>query len=125
MTTKTDAPALWLWRAKPAFAYAILGTRPHFPCPPALWLWRAKPAFAYAILGTYLHGNPGRVRSALRPHTRHPHPARCARALALGLAIPKCKTGGLPTRLGPLQLGEHGPFFFGQRAPLDQVRTAR
>ena len=26
-------------------------------------------------------------------------PARYARALALGLAIPKCKTGGLPTRL--------------------------
>jgi hypothetical protein len=29
-----------------------MGTLRGFPCPPALWLWRAKPAFAYAIMGT-------------------------------------------------------------------------
>jgi hypothetical protein len=29
-----------------------MGTLGGFPCPPALWLWRAKPAFAYAIMGT-------------------------------------------------------------------------
>jgi hypothetical protein len=45
-------PAFRLWRAKPAFAHAIMGTSPHFPCPPAFRLWRAKPPFAYAIMGT-------------------------------------------------------------------------
>jgi hypothetical protein len=29
-----------------------MGTLKGFPNPPALWLWRAKPAFAYAIMGT-------------------------------------------------------------------------
>jgi hypothetical protein len=29
-----------------------MGTLKGFPCPPALWLQRAKPAFAYAIMGT-------------------------------------------------------------------------
>jgi len=29
-----------------------MGTLKGFPTPPALWLWRAKPAFAYAIMGT-------------------------------------------------------------------------
>ena len=29
-----------------------MGTLGGFPTPPALWLWRAKPAFAYAIMGT-------------------------------------------------------------------------
>jgi len=44
-----NPPALWRWRAKPAFAYAIvIGTIPRFPNPPALWRMRAKPAFAYA-----------------------------------------------------------------------------
>ena len=33
MTTKTDAPALWLWRAKPAFAYAMMGTLGGFASP--------------------------------------------------------------------------------------------
>jgi hypothetical protein len=28
-----------------------MGTLGGFPNPPALWLWRAKPAFAYAIMG--------------------------------------------------------------------------
>ena len=51
------APALWLRRAKPAFAYAIVETLGGFPNPPALWLRRAKPAFAYAIMGT-LKGSP-------------------------------------------------------------------
>ena len=46
-----NPPALWLWRAKPAFAHAMMGTE-GFPNPPALWLWRAKPAFAYAMMGT-------------------------------------------------------------------------
>ena len=45
-------PALWLRRAKPAFANAIMGTLTGFPIPPALWLRRAKPAFANAIMGT-------------------------------------------------------------------------
>jgi hypothetical protein len=30
----------------------IMGTLKGFPNPPALWLRRAKPAFAYAIMGT-------------------------------------------------------------------------
>ena len=29
-----------------------MGTLKGFPNPPALWLWRAKPAFAYAMMGT-------------------------------------------------------------------------
>jgi hypothetical protein len=29
-----------------------MGTLGGFPCPPALWLWRAKPALANAIMGT-------------------------------------------------------------------------
>ena len=29
-----------------------MGTLRGFPCPPALWLRRAKPAYAYAIMGT-------------------------------------------------------------------------
>ena len=29
-----------------------MGTLKGFPCPPALWLRRAKPAFAHAIVGT-------------------------------------------------------------------------
>jgi hypothetical protein len=47
-----NPPALWLRRAKPAFANAIMGTLGGFPNPPALWLWRAEPAFANAIMGT-------------------------------------------------------------------------
>ena len=52
-----------------------------------------------ALRLVYSHGNPGRVRSALRPPTRHHLPARFARPrhtlrwFAAGIA------GGLPTRL--------------------------
>ncbi len=49
-----NPPALWLRRAKPAYAYAgTMGTLKGFPNPPALWLRRAKPAYAYAgTMGT-------------------------------------------------------------------------
>jgi hypothetical protein len=43
-------PALWLQRAKPASAYANIGTGKGFA--PALRLQRAKPASAYANIGT-------------------------------------------------------------------------
>ena len=48
-----NPPALWLRRAKPGFANAIMGmgTLGGFPNPPALWLRRAKPGFANAIMG--------------------------------------------------------------------------
>jgi hypothetical protein len=40
----------------------IMGTLKGFPCPPALWLRPAKPAYAYAIMGTLeglaLHSAP-------------------------------------------------------------------
>jgi len=42
-------PALWLRRAKPGYAYAVMGTLIGFPYPPALWLRRAKPGYAYAM----------------------------------------------------------------------------
>ena len=35
-----------------------MGTLGGFPCPPALWLRRAKPALAYAIMGTPARGAP-------------------------------------------------------------------
>ncbi|HEX7508426.1 MAG TPA: hypothetical protein VF550_16745, partial [Polyangia bacterium] len=72
-----NPPALWLRRAKPDSAYAIMGTlvmgtlggfrrghsapasRPASPAlraaspnPPALWLHRAKPGYANAVMGT-------------------------------------------------------------------------
>ena len=50
-----NPPALWLRRAKLAFAYAIMGSLRGFP--PALWLRRAKLAFAHAIMGS-LRGFP-------------------------------------------------------------------
>jgi hypothetical protein len=69
-----NLPALWLRRAKLAFAYAFLmGTfkglpnpRPlpatlptaRFARPRALWLRRAKLAFAYAVMGTKACLNP-------------------------------------------------------------------
>ena len=62
-----NPPALWLRRAKPAFAYAMMGTleglaahsapathsatpalRAASPNPPALWLRQAKPGYANA-----------------------------------------------------------------------------
>jgi hypothetical protein len=72
------APALWLRRAKPAFAYAIVETLGGFPNPPALWLRRAKPAFAYAIVGTL-----GGVASPFGPP-----PAATSPLASLGLAKP-------------------------------------
>ena len=82
-----NPPALWLWRAKPAFAYAIMGTLKGFPNPTALWLRRATRArvkragwAGWAVRpeapagGARLRqrddGNPERVRFALRPTTR-------------------------------------------------------
>jgi hypothetical protein len=60
-------PALWLRRAKLAYAYAILmGTLGGFPFPPALWLRRAKLAYAYAIL-----------MGTLGSYARSRHGARC------------------------------------------------
>ena len=68
-------PALWLRRAKPVSAYAMMGTLKGFPIPPALWLRRAKPVSAYAMMGT-LKGFPFQgVRAAnsetLFPTVRH------------------------------------------------------
>jgi hypothetical protein len=69
-------PALWLRRAKPGFAYAIImGTLGGFPYPPALWLRRAKPGFAYAIIMGTLGGFGGALGSCHPPCL----PPRCAR----------------------------------------------
>ena len=95
-----NPPTLWLRQAKPAFAYAIMGTLGGFPNPPTLWLRQAKPAFAYAIMGTLggfapPFGPPPATSSPLAfpfgdfgTCTFPTTPARCARALALGLAKP-------------------------------------
>jgi len=77
-----------------------MGTLGGFPTPPALWLRRAKPAFAYAIMGT-LGGfappfgpTPASPTPLASPFgdfgtcTFPTTPARSARALALGLANP-------------------------------------
>ena len=77
-----------------------MGTLRGFPNPPALWLRRAKPAFAYAIMGTLRgfatpFGPPPATSSPLASPfgdfgtcTFPTTPARYARALALGLAKP-------------------------------------
>ena len=77
-----------------------MGTLKGFPNPPALWLRRAKPAFAYAIMGTLRgfaspSGLPPAATSPLASPfgdfgtcTSPTTPARYARALALGLAKP-------------------------------------
>jgi hypothetical protein len=57
-----NPPALWLRRAKPAYANATkMGTPRGFPNPPALWLRRAKPAYANATkMGTPGVAKPSR-----------------------------------------------------------------
>jgi len=112
-------PALWLWRAKPAFAYAIMGTQrprlalrpPHLP-PPTL-----------ASLGLTSRDGAPRAALAERRATR----ARARRAGRAGWGVgPEVPEGGARLRLrDPIQLGEQGPVFFGQRVLVDQVRTAQ
>ena len=50
-------PALWLRRAKPAYANAIIA-KFLSPNPPALWLQRAKPAYANAVISKFPISNP-------------------------------------------------------------------
>ena len=73
-----NPPAIWLRRAKPAYANAIMGTLKGFPNPPAIWLRRAKPACANAIMGT-LKG----FASPFGPPPTAPTPLA-----SLGLVIP-------------------------------------
>jgi hypothetical protein len=47
-----NPPALWLQRAKPAYANAVIAKFP-IPNPPALWLQRAKPAYANAVTAKF------------------------------------------------------------------------
>jgi len=49
-----------------------MGTLKGFPTPPALWLRRAKPAFADAIMGT-LKGFPNPAMVRRRQSQRAPH----------------------------------------------------
>jgi len=42
----------YLLRGRRLAVNIYMGTLGGFPSPPALWLWLAKPAFAYAIMGT-------------------------------------------------------------------------
>jgi hypothetical protein len=49
-----------------------MGTLKGFPCPPALWLRRAKPAYAYAIMET-LKGFPN-PRAMVRGERSSPAP---------------------------------------------------
>jgi len=77
-----------------------MGTLKGFPNPPALWRRRAKPAYANAIMGTLKgfaspFGPPPTAPAPLASPfgdfgtcTFPTTPARCARALALGLAVP-------------------------------------
>jgi hypothetical protein len=39
-------------RLRQGHRYTVMGTLGGFPNPPALWLRRAKPDYAYAIMGT-------------------------------------------------------------------------
>jgi hypothetical protein len=109
-----------------------MGTLKGFPCPPALWLQRAKPAFAYAIMGT-LKGfappfgprppPPPPPPQAPPPPAFGPPPATPTPLASLGLAVPSralAPAGKDRLRLcGPFQFGKHGPFFFGQRVAID------
>jgi hypothetical protein len=50
-------------------AFVDMGTLEGFPNPPALWLRQAKPAYAYAIMGTPKGFRQGRSAPASRPAT--------------------------------------------------------